>query len=92
MKIPFYIKIFAILGDGRWHNKAGFCRPYSQDDRRLREMKEKGWIDYIRRIIRKDGAVSYTEYRITQINESWWVYYRKHNIYRTTEQGQFVIA
>ena len=63
MKIPSYMRIFMVLGDIRWHNKADFCRPYSQDDRRLREMKERGWIDYEDRIIRKDGVVSYTEYR-----------------------------
>jgi len=73
-RIPSYIRIFNVLGSGEWRKKSAFCRPYSQDDRRLREMRQKGWIDYEENIIRENGVVVYTEYRITKIHESWWPY------------------
>lgn len=88
-KIPTYIKIFHSLSDGNWHKKSEFCRPYSQDDRRLREMKEKGWIDYEDRIIRQDGEIIYTEYRLTKINnDKWWPYYKRYNAIMREPNGQ----
>jgi hypothetical protein len=92
MRDTTYIRIFNALADGNWHNKADFCRPFSQDDRRLREMKERGWIDYEDRIIRQDKQVLYTEYRLTRINETWWQYFKQFSLIKQEPSGQLSLV
>ena len=86
MKLNTYTTIFNVLRDLQWHNKSEFCRPYSQDDRRLRDMHLSGWIDYDKRLIRKDKKILYTEYRITEIRPSWWEYSSRFGIVRQETQ------
>ena len=80
MRISSYIRIFKVLGDGNWHNCQDWCRPLSEDKRRLREMQENGWIQYEHRITRgMGGSVAYTEYRITKIWDTFWEYHKKYS-------------
>ena len=90
--IPSYIKIFNVMGNGAWHNKSDFCRAYSQDDRRLREMKERGWVDYEERVIRQNGIVLYSQYRITKVYPSWWEYSKQFNLFKVDSMGQLEMA
>lgn len=87
-----YLKIFNILRDMQWHNKSEFCRPYSGDDRRLREMKENGWIVYEERDIRDGKAILYTQYKITNIFPAWNDYLHKNGIFTedNTRQKVFI--
>ena len=88
-----YIRIYLVLKNGNWHKKSDFCRPFSADIRRLEEMKNShNWIDFEKRIIRKDGKVSYSEYRLTKIYPEFWEYARKFNILRVENNGQKVFA
>ena len=85
---PIYIDIFKAIGDGRWHKKSEFCRPYSSDDRRLREMHENGWIQYEERPIKEGIKVLYTEYRIIYISDTWWQAVKKEGLFKPVEHGQ----
>jgi len=96
MNTPSYIRIFSVLGDGKWHNCSEWCRPLSEDKRRLREMEERGWINYEVRIVRgMGGGVAYTEYRITSVDwNKWGDYYRQYRLTKVnpeTKQVELVI-
>ena len=77
-----YIKIFSALQDQKWHNKAEFCRAWSDDRRRLNEMRQRLWIDYEEREFSVNGEVKYTEYRINAIYPLWWEYAKKFGIFK----------
>ena len=87
MTTPIYIKIYNILKDQKWHSKSDFCRPYSQDDRRLREMRERYWLDYEERVISENSEVKYSEYRIKDVYPMFFEYAKKYGVYKT-EEGQ----
>lgn len=59
--------IFDILKDMEWHTKDDFCRPWSQDDKRLREMRLDGWLDYECQMTKNGKDVIFTQYRVTKI-------------------------
>jgi len=83
-----YIKIFQTLRDYQWHKKSDFCRPYSEDRRRLNDMKLYGWVDYEERAIRKGQQILYTEYRFKEIFPAWWKYAHRFGILKMEESGQ----
>ena len=87
MTTPIYIKIYNILSDKKWHSKSDFCRPYSSDDRRLREMRERYWLDYEERVISENSEVKYSEYRIKAVYPMFFEYAKKYGVYKT-EEGQ----
>jgi len=90
---PVCIKIFRVLGDGAWHNKAEFIRPWSSDLRRLQEMRSKDhWIEYETRDVYKDGKLCYTEYRITKIWDTWWEEFKKYDLFAMGKSGQMEMA
>jgi len=83
-----YINIWKVLGDGNWHNKTDFVRPFSADIRRLEEMQNpKGFITF-----EKQKFGKYYKYRITKILPSFWDYYKQFNNIKIEKSGQLNFA
>ena len=74
-----YLLIYKKLKDMRWHKKKEFCRAFSDDTRRLREMAENGWIKYIVRTIQSHGKVLFSEYKIISVSKKWQKIVDKQN-------------
>jgi len=78
-KNEVYLKIFEVLCDMQWHTKDEFVRPYSQDLTRLGDMHRKGLVSYEKRLTRnKDNEIMYSEYRLTEVYDAWWEYYKRY--------------
>jgi len=89
--LPSYIRIYEALRDLKWHNRIDFCRPQSEDTKRLREMHLHGWIEYETKINRgQDGNVISSEYRLTRVDISWFDYYHKYVKTATEPNGQLI--
>lgn len=89
--LPAYIRIYEALKDMKRHNKKDFCRPLSEDTKRLREMRKFGWVEYDYKTFRdKDGNVLYTEYWLTKVHDSWFIYYHKHIHHTVEPNGQYI--
>lgn len=88
MKTPSYIKIFNTMSSGEWVDFTKICNPFvggKEADRRLRFMRQMGWVNFEWRY--RPGTHT-PQYRFTQINQSWWEYYRQHSLTRVGEHGQ----
>ena len=87
-----YIKIWRVLGDGDWHDFTEICNPYiggKEGDRRLRQMRQEGWVEFEWRY---HPGTHTPQYRITKIYDTWWNYYRQFNFTKVEQNGQMAFV
>lgn len=91
-KISSYIRIYEMLSDKKWHDFTDICNAQiggKEGDKRLREMRLKGWLKFDWRY--RPGTHT-SQYQITEILPAFWEYYKQfRDMYAKSGQYEFVM-